>query len=215
MQPLEMEPQIDPAGKPFYAKLRAEADSTLVQQGVGKLYLGFHLDPVYGAHWNNLVPPLKYTLDLPDVGTVARREGEGPKVDFAADADPREFLVDVSGWPTDLPIRLTVTYAACVNDGCHVVRQTYLLYRRRDRDGGLARGAGAGFWDPDEFVRQMLTHDRNGDGKLSRDEATGLLVPHFDRFDTNRDGRLDADELREAARWLNSHHQPGWPVPAR
>jgi Ca2+-binding EF-hand superfamily protein len=61
----------------------------------------------------------------------------------------------------------------------------------------------------------MLAHDRNGDGKLSRDEATGLLVPHFDRFDANRDGRLDADELREAARWLNSHHQPGLPVPAK
>ena len=79
MQPLEIAPQIDTAGKPFYAKLRAEADSTLLQLGVGKLYLGFHLDPVYGAHWNNLVPPLKYTLDLPDAGTVARPEGESPK----------------------------------------------------------------------------------------------------------------------------------------
>src|SRR5258708_22166830 len=109
MQPLAMEPQIDPKGKPFYAKLRPEADADLLQRGAGKLYLGFHLDPLYKAHWNNLTPPLKYKLELADETRIANLEGEAPKVAFASDADPREFLLDVDLWPTGKPIRLTVT----------------------------------------------------------------------------------------------------------
>jgi Ca2+-binding EF-hand superfamily protein len=38
--------------------------------------------------------------------------------------------------------------------------------------------------------------DRNGDGKLSKDEAPERLQDNFDRFDANKDGFLDADELR-------------------
>lgn len=211
MQPLVLEPAIDPLGPPFYAKLRAEGDAGLMRDGKGKLYLGFHLDPVHGAHWNNLAPPLRYRLDLPEGVTVARPEDAGPKVSAPSDLDPREFLVDVAAWPANRPLRLTVTYAACTEDGCRVLKQEYVLHRKRDVDGGLARGAGAGFWDPDEFAAQMLERDEDGDGKLSRSEVTGLVLPQFDRFDANKDGKLDADELKEVARWLNEHHGPGVP----
>jgi acetyl esterase/lipase len=37
--------------------------------------------------------------------------------------------------------------------------------------------------------------DKNGDGRLSRDELTGPFAPLFDRLDTNKDGFLSPDEL--------------------
>ena len=209
MQPIVMGPVIDPKGKPFYAKLRPEADADLMQEGAGKLYLGFHLDPFHGAHWNNLTPPLKFTLDLPAGVRIAKAEGQAAKVSAASDADPREFLLDVEDWSNGKPIRLTVTYSACVEDGCFVVKQEYVLHLKRDKDGGGARGAGAGFWDPVEFGKQMLARDKDNDGKLNRDEVMGLVLPYFDQFDTSKDGKLDAEELKDVARWLNEHHRPG------
>jgi hypothetical protein len=90
-----------------------------------------------------------------------------------------------------------------------------VLHLRRDRDGGGARGAGAGFWQPEEFAKQMLTRDKDGDGKLNRKEVAGLVLPHFTHFDTDNDGLLDADELEAVSYWLNEHHAPGVPSPKR
>ena len=36
--------------------------------------------------------------------------------------------------------------------------------------------------------------DRNGDGKISKDEAPGGLKPHFNQVDTNKDGGIDVKE---------------------
>jgi Ca2+-binding EF-hand superfamily protein len=36
--------------------------------------------------------------------------------------------------------------------------------------------------------------DRNGDGKVSKDEAPGGLKPHLNEFDTNKDGGIDVKE---------------------
>jgi hypothetical protein len=212
MQPVVCEPQIEKEGLPFYVKLRAEADRGLLMTGAGKLYLGFHLDPLHQAHWNNLTDPLKYTLEVPEGAKLDQPTGTAQKVPVASDADPREFIVEVAAWPADKPLTLTVTYAACVGDAaCYAVKQRYVLRRRRDPDGGGARGEGAGFWNADEFARQTLAGDKDGDGKLSPAEVRGLVLPHFQHFDVNRDGLLDKAELREVARWLNTHHVPGVP----
>jgi hypothetical protein len=98
-----------------------------------------------------------------------------------------------------------------VAEACHAIKQEYVLHLRRDRDGGGARGAGAGFWG-EEFAKQQLARDKDGNGKLDRTEVMGLIVPHFAHFDVNKDGFLDAKELPEIARWLNEHHAPG-PAP--
>jgi hypothetical protein len=37
----------------------------------------------------------------------------------------------------------------------------------------------------------------------------GLILPHFEHFDTNKDGLLDAQELKAVSIWLNEHHKPG------
>jgi hypothetical protein len=214
MHPMVLEPQIDPQGLPFYAKLRAEADDALLKDGAGKLYLGFHLDPLHDAHWNNLTAPLFYSLSPPDGVEFKNPSGKAPNVEAASDTDPREFLVDVAAWPTGKPVRLTVTYFACVGEtNCYAVRQSYVLHRKRDVDGGRARGAGAGYWDRVEFTRQMLARDKDGDGKLNADEVSGLVRPHFDSLDTSKDGLLDSGELEAIADWLNHHHQPGAPPP--
>jgi hypothetical protein len=208
MQPLVMQPKI---GKDdiFLAKLRPEADADLIQEGSGKLYLGFHLDPFHRAHWNNLTPPLSYKLDLAEGVKIAKATASAPKVDVASDADPREFLVEVESWPADKTIRLIVSYSACVADGCHALTQEYVLYRKRDKDGGGARGVGAGFWEKDQFARQLMAGDKNGDGKLAPDEVRGLVAPHFRHFDRNGDRLLDVDELKQISIWLNEHHAPG------
>jgi hypothetical protein len=212
MQAIEMEPVIKDKAAPFYAKLRAEADADLLRDGKGRLYLGFHLDPFHGAHWNNLNPPLKYALELPEGAKVAKPAGEAGKVKAETDCDPREFLLDVESWPADKPIRLTVSYSACTDKTCHVVKQEYVLRLRRDKDGGGARGAGAGLWG-EEFASQMVARSKRGDGKVDRTEVMGLILPHFDKLDANKDGYLDLDELKAVADWLNHHHAPSPPAP--
>lgn len=205
-----MEPKIEDRGQTFFAKLRAEATDQLVSDGVGQLYLGFHLDPFHNAHWNNLMRSLSFKLEVPEKAMFEQTSGVAPKVEAISDTDPREFLLDVKAWPKDQPLRLTVTYAACVGEEiCHQVKQEYVLHRRRDPDAGSARGEGAGYWDRDEFAEQQLAGDKNKDGKLSRAEVRGLVLPHFDDFDTNKDDLLEFEELKAVADWLNHHHQPG------
>jgi hypothetical protein len=216
MQAIVIEPRINPKGLPFFAKLRAEADADLLSEGAGKLYLGFHLDPFHEAHWNNLTKPLSFSLEVPEGVKINKLTAEASPVEALSDADPREFLLDVESWPGGKSIRLTVTYFACVGEeSCHSVKQEYELHLRRDRDSGKARGESAGRWDPEGFARQNLARDKNGDGKVDKQEVQGLVLPHFESFDTNKDGLLDLDELKPVSDWLNYHHQPGTPPSSR
>ena len=58
MQAVQVKAGLETSKHPFYAKLRAEADSNLLRSGSGQLYLGFLIDPLYHVHWNNLSKPL-------------------------------------------------------------------------------------------------------------------------------------------------------------
>lgn len=51
--------------------------------------------------------------------------------------------------------------------------------------------------------------DEDNDGKLSRDEVQGLVLPFYDYFDTDQDHLLDVEELKAVADWLNYHHEAG------
>jgi hypothetical protein len=207
MQALAMEALRDPKGPAFLAKLRAEGNAGLLKRGEGKLYLGFHLDPFHNGHWNNLTPPLRFRMAVPEGTKLAKLEYEAPRVKAATDSAPREFLLDVKGWPEGKPIVLTVTYSACVGEkACYTAKQSYVLQRRRDPDGGGARGEGAGFWTIEEVARMMLPA---GKDKVSEKEVMGLVRPHFHHFDANKDGFLDREELKTFVKWVNEHHKPG------
>ena len=137
MMPVKIEPQS--SSQPFYMKLRAEVDQRFLREGEGVLYLGFHPDPLYHVHWNNLVDPVKFEITAPDGITVSPATGEGPEVKEASDIDPREFLVDIKrSGDSQEPLQLAVRYFACNDEEgwCVAISQEYAISLERDPDGG-------------------------------------------------------------------------------
>ncbi len=212
MQPLRVEPLADDKDIPFYVKLRAEADDALLRERKGKLYLGFFLDPIYKVHWNNLSAPLRFEIK-PSAGVVVvPASAQAPKVEAAEDRNPREFLVEVS--PSTSPsgvVELTVFYVACDDAGtfCNPLTQRYRIHLERDRDGGARRTGGSGpglARSPEEMLKRIAERDKDGDGKISREEAPERLKEMFERADSNRDGLLDVEELKA---WFSRMGKPG------
>ena len=185
--------------EPHYIKLRAEVDQNFMSNGLGKLYLGFHLDPLYHVHWNNLVDPLTYELELPENVTVTPAKGSGPKVKAPADIDPREFLLDIDELKqvANAVIKVKVKYFACNDDEgwCKPVNQTFLVTLEPDRDAGSSRqrggrGGGRGGRLPmangarlmgmiekvDVKQRLITALDRSGGGKKTVHVPAGVKI---------------------------------------
>ena len=141
MAGIQVEPVFDGNKVPFYVKLRAEGDASLRSTGQGQMYVGFHLDPLYRVHWNNEAGPVKFSVTPSSGGTVTPADGQGPMLDVPADADPREFLVDVAVSDPSQPLDLDVFYFAC-DDAltfCIPVNQSYRVYLQRDNHGRTIR----------------------------------------------------------------------------
>jgi hypothetical protein len=217
MQALRVEPQ---KGKhPFYVKLRAEVDQNVLRGREGKMYLGFHLDPLYHVHWNNLAKPLTFEIADSEGVQVLPGEGTGPKVKVEADIDPREFLVDIEA-ASGKSFELTVKYFACNDEKgfCIPVTQTYVVHLAQDRDAGNPRRGGSrggrpqgarpevggqpqGGRPPGGFTADRLMQmDRNKDGKVSRDELPTQMRERMSRMDTNGDGFVDRQEAEAIER---------------
>lgn len=212
MTAVKVEPLLQDDTEPFYVKLRAEADQGLLG-GKGQLYLGFFLDPLYKVHWNNKADPIVVEIEAADGVTISKESLEGPAVDVAADADPREFLVGVSGRAGDT-LTVTVFYFACddAETFCKPVKQEYRLTLTRDRDGGSRRSAGsrgdrsrpsgganrAGAVTGAggrvlQFLPAFRVLDSDGDGELSAGEINSATTS-LKQLDRNRDGLLSRDE---------------------
>ena len=141
MASIQVEPDLDATDIPFYVKIRAEADRDLLQNGAGTMYLGFHLDPLYDVHWNNDAGPVTFNFSVPDGVTMTPSSGVGPDVDAPADADPREFLLEVDARNLEEPLDLDVFYFAC-DDAltfCIPVQQSYQINLARDIHFGTIR----------------------------------------------------------------------------
>ena len=141
---LRIEPVGDDHDTPFYVKLRAEADDNLLNMGQGTMYIGFHLDPIYRVHWNNLTKPLSFHLEVPQHVAVSPSQAAAEKVEEEFDTDPREFLLDVTGHFHDDPIVVNVHYIACDDQEtfCLPVTHQYRIFPEFDEDAGwtFARG---------------------------------------------------------------------------
>ena len=147
MRPLRVE-LLDGGDKPLYAKPRIEAEMGFFDDpelsGAGKVYLGFHLDPLHQMHWNGRAESPTFGITSPEALRITPTQGAASKVDIEADSDPREFLVDLEAERLDLPFDLTFAYEVCDagRTFCEKVRQEYRIHLEWDRDGGsvLARG---------------------------------------------------------------------------
>ena len=134
--PMTVTPVLDSTDLPFYAKLRAEGTEALLSTGKGTMYLGFHLDPIYRVHWNNEVDPVQFIIAASDGVTVTPAHGVGPDPEEPADADPREFLVEVDAPGPNETLDVRVQYFAC-DDAltfCIPVRQDYRVDLKWDEN---------------------------------------------------------------------------------
>lgn len=193
---------------PHYLKLRAEAEKSVVGGSGGTLHLSFQLDPIHSVHWNNLAPPMKYRIEAPAGVTVRPSSGEAARVTEAeSDRDPREFPAELEGSPAEAPLTVTVEYFACDDAGkwCKPVTQIFEISLQVDRNagkvripgGGMRRGPGTGSDRGRPGAEQILSRfDTNGDGRITKEEATGPMKQRFSQMDANRDGTLTAEEVK-------------------
>ena len=213
MATLRVEPMLDETDYPFYTKLRADVDQQFLRTGSGKLYLGFHIDPLYHMHWNNEAPPLEYVVTAAAGVQVTPAVAAFAVVEEPADADPREFLVDIRADDRDQPLDLRVTYYACddSNTFCVPVTQRYAVHLEVDADAGRVFGArrpglgggrvgGPGGRGLGAMVARIMTWDANNDGVITRDEAPDRMRDRFDSMDANGDGMLETEELENMPR---------------
>jgi len=196
MMTLKVEPDLNSTELPFYTKLCADVDREFLRNGSGTLLLGFHIDPLYHMHWNNLAPPLTYKVTAPDGVRVTPASATFAEIEEPADADPREFLVDIETDDPAASFDLSVTYYACddeINTFCIPVTQSYTVSLQVDPDAGLVFGAGRG--GPEAMIERIRGWDANGDGLVARSEVPEPMRYRFDRMDENGDGVLEADEI--------------------
>lgn len=212
-----MKVQASESDEPYYVKLRAEAESSVIRSGEGVIKLGFHLDPIHQIHWNNLAEPLKYTFTS-DNGEVTPAAAVAPKVQEEADYDPREFLVEIAGADTSKPLTLTVSYFPChdVDQWCKAVQHEFQIDFEVDQHAGKPRAGGGpggqgrppagkgkagmrpgggGRPDPKMLLERM---DKDGDGKIAKSEAAGQMVERFAQMDVDKDGFVTAEEIEAA-----------------
>ncbi len=197
--PLRITPQA--SRTPFYAKLRAEGDRNLLETGNGRLYIGFHVDPLYRMKWDNSADPLEYEIQSP-VGLVGPSTGEAPEIRIQAhDIEPREFVLNARQLDLSKPLQLRVRYTVYSTDldKSIEVTQLYAIHIEKDPYGGKVFRRQIAHTDPPRRDRTpvpaALRHlDGNRDGRLSRAELTGNLWSRFPDMDTNRDGYLSEEE---------------------
>ncbi|MDA1065341.1 MAG: hypothetical protein O3C43_02430 [Verrucomicrobia bacterium] len=236
--------------QPLYVKPRVEVTPGVLQRGRGEMYLGFHLDPIHHVHWNNLAAPLQYELSLPDGVYMTPEKGMAEEVDEDADADPREFVIEITGSEPGDVFGVTVRYFACSDEEgwCVPVTQKYEVRLAADLDGGgtMGRsfnraGAGQNFAQagarggqqrggpagrrgppgggpggapggrpsPDQMKERILGADRNGDGKISENEAPQQMQPIFAQADLDSDGFLTVDEVNAFVETSGQRAGPG------
>lgn len=187
---------------PCFVKVRAEGNEAIRTTGDGKIYLGFHIDPLYKTKWNNLADPLSYALKT-STGVVAPSINQAPRVTAqATDMEPREFLLDARKLDITQPITLQVSYSihSTLSKKNISVTQQYRIKLQEDPFGGKAFGRQIALEKPESdeetssgnnaFTALLRRFDLDRNGNLTEDEVIGGLRSNFQEIDTNSDGAI-------------------------
>lgn len=77
----------------------------------------------------------------------------------------------------------------------------------KKRNRGKRSGRAAS--NPQQMLKLIFENDRNGDGKITRDEVSGRMTMFLERMDSNQDGILTKEEARTglAARMQNPNRR--------
>ncbi|VGO23403.1 TlpA family protein disulfide reductase [Pontiella sulfatireligans] len=128
----------------YYVKLRAEAAPELLKTGTGRLFLGFYPDPIHHAHWNNLAPPMKYSLTLPKGVTATPAEASAKKGPGDSDTQPRQFWVNITANKPVEAIQLKLNYFGCTPDLCLALTHEYTIQLKAENRGSSTYGMNRG-----------------------------------------------------------------------
>lgn len=124
----------------YYVKLRVEADESLLSNGNGQLFLSFFPDPIYDAHWNNLVPPMKYVL-TPSKGMHATPIEATAKTGIGeSDTKPRQFLIDIKDGKVGDEIKISLHYFGCTPTMCKAMTHDYIITLTLENKGAITAG---------------------------------------------------------------------------
>ncbi|MEO6788262.1 MAG: hypothetical protein ABI318_19235, partial [Chthoniobacteraceae bacterium] len=95
---------------------------------------------------NNLTPPMKYLLQLPNGVTATPAEASAVKGTGNSDTQPRQFWVDVKANKTPGDMKLTLYYYGCTPDMCKALTHEYTIHFAPENRGantyGFNRGPG-------------------------------------------------------------------------
>lgn len=175
--------------RPYLAKLRAEADRDLIKNGNGKLYLGFHLDPIYAGYLNNEQSSLRVEVVGSHEETATPSTITAAKVDQPRDIDPREFLIDIKGVTAETELQVKVRYVVCHDTVPFEedVTQTYLVRLAPDPFENPCTVRLAPQYRQGDIVLKFLENDKDNSGDLSGEEIPSGL--------NGSDGNKDCSNL--------------------
>ena len=144
-----------------------------------------------------------------DEALILAAQGQLKELRHAAEAPPDLRLSDA----VKTLIEMTDSEEGCVLE----VQRIYDMLRKLDtgKNGKIDPAALKAERERivAERVKKIFDHlDTNRDGKISKDEAKGLIKEHFNKIDRNGDGAISYEELLQAAQ---EKHAPKAPNPEK
>jgi Ca2+-binding EF-hand superfamily protein len=109
-------------------------------------------------------------------------------------------------------VRTLIEMSDCEESCTEDLQKIYDMLRKLDTGKNGKIDPQALKAEADNIVRERVKKvfdrlDTNKDGKISKEEARGLIKEHFDRIDTNKDGFIEFNELLKAAKERREHER--------